>query len=290
MRFEFIQAEKATYPLTVLCHVLRVSRSGFYAWQGRGQCQRGQQNRRLLQQIKTAHKASKGNYGSPRITADLRAQGYRRLGKNRVARIMRENGIFGRQRRRFRVTTQAGAGTPAKCLLNRDFSASKPNQKWVSDITFIRTREGWLYLAVILDLHSRAVVGWSMSRWISQQLILDALQMAVLRRVIPKGLLMHSDRGSQYTSRAFQKALQRHHMICSMSRKGDCWDNAVAESFFATLKNELPECHLGFDTRAQARAQVFDYIEVFYNRQRRHSTLDYLSPLDFEKEFHRRAA
>lgn len=289
MRFEFIQAEKATYPVTVLCHVLRVSRSGFYAWKSRGESKRAQENEVLLKAIERVHRASRNNYGSPRVVAELRARGHK-VGHNRVARIMRENGIVAKMRRRYRVTTQAGQRPPAKSLLRRDFTARRRNRKWVSDITYIPTREGWLYLSVIVDLYSRAVVGWSMSRWISHELVLKALGMAVGRRRVQPGLILHSDQGRQYTSLAFQRALRCHRMVSSMSRKGDCWDNAVAESFFATLKRELSGCHSGFEDRAQARRQLFDYIEVFYNRQRRHSTLGYLSPLAFELSARGRAA
>ena len=288
MRYEFVKAEKAIYPVSVLCHVLRVSRSGFYAWVQRGESKRSRENRSLLKEIQAAHRVSRSNYGSPRITRELRAGGTR-VGEKRVARIMRQNGIVGKVRRRYRVTTQAGDRAPAKSLLNRDFKASEPNRKWVSDITYIPTREGWLYLAVIIDLYSRAVVGWSMNSWISQELVLDALKMAEGRRRVPSALMLHSDQGRQYTSLAFQRALKGHQMVCSMSRKGNCWDNAVAESFFATLKRELEACDRGFDTRLQARRELFDYIEIFYNRQRRHSTLGYLSPHEFERT-QRRAA
>ena len=187
MRYEFVKAEKAIYPVSVLCHVLRVSRSGFYAWVQRGESKRSRENRSLLKEIQAAHRVSRSNYGSPRITRELRAGGTR-VGEKRVARIMRQNGIVGKVRRRYRVTTQAGDRAPEpKSLLNRDFKASEPNRKWVSDITYIPTREGWLYLAVIIDLYSRAVVGWSMNSWISQELVLDALKMAVGPTTSPEG-------------------------------------------------------------------------------------------------------
>lgn len=267
--------------MTILCRVLRVSRSGYYVWRHWQPSERQEQEQVILEEIRASHKGSRKAYGSPRITRDLRAAG-RRISEKRVARLMQENQIVGQGKRRFRVTTQGGDQPVAENVLERDFQAHEPNRKWVTDITYIWTREGWLYLAVVLDLFSRTVVGWSMNRWINQQLVVDALQMGVGRRCPQPGLVVHSDRGCQYTSRAFQKGLREIDAIGSMSRKGDCWDNAVAESFFATLKREV-DCEKGFATRAQARAELFDYIEVFYNRQRRHSSLGYLSPFDFEQ-------
>lgn len=289
MRFAFIEAEKAHYPVRILCRVMQVSCSGFYAWRQRRESKRERENRRLLNAIRELHRATCRRYGSPRITRELRDRGCL-VGENRVARIMRENGIVARLPRRFRVTTEAGDQPVAACLLKRDFRAPEKDLKWVSDITYIRTHQGWLYLAVILDLYSRAVVGWSMGERISRQLAVAALEMAAARRNVQPGLIVHSDRGRQYTSRAFQRALRRHGMVSSMSRKGDCWDNAVAESFFATLKRELQGCDEGFESRAQARRQLFHYIEVFYNRQRRHSSLGYLSPFDYEASTLERAA
>jgi len=288
MRYAFIEAEKADYPVTVMCHVLEVSRSGYYAWRGWEPSTRQRQDEVILEAIRESHARSNKAYGSPRITHDLRADG-RRISEKRVARLMRENQIEGKRKRRFRVTTQADGQPTAENLLERDFQATEPNRKWVTDITFIRTLEGWLYLAVVLDLYSRRVVGWSMNRWISQNLVVDALQMAVGRRQVEPGLMVHSDRGRQYTSLAFQRLLKKMKARCSMSRKGDCWDNAVAESFFSSLKREL-DCEKGFFDRAQARAELFDYIEVFYNRQRRHSSLGYLSPSDFEEAARIRSA
>jgi len=203
---------------------------------------------------------------------------------------MREHGIRSKTVRRFRVTTQSGYGKAAACLLNRDFHARRPNQKWCADITYIRTRQGWLYLAVVLDLYSRRVVGWSMSRWISQELVIDALKMGAGRRKVSPGILIHSDQGRQYTSRAYQRELKRLAARCSMSRQGDCWDNAPVESFFATLKKELDWEKRCFPTRKAAQQAIFDYIEVFYNRKRRHSSIDYLSPVDYERRHRRLAA
>ena len=207
-----------------------------------------------------------------------------------MARIMREARVAAHMPRRFRVTTKGGQRPPAKCLLERNFEASEGDRKWVTDITYIRTRKGWLYLAVILDLWSRAVVGWSMSQRMNRQMVIDALKMAEGRRRISPGLLLHSDQGCQYTSEDFQRKLARLGIVCSMSRKGNCWDNAVAESFFATLKRELEGCEAGFETRQEARRELFEYIEIFYNRERRHSALGYLSPTQFERSALQRAA
>ena len=242
-----------------------------------------------MKRIRELHRTRKKSYGSPRITQELRHEGYR-VGENRIARIMQDHGIVAQMPRAFRVTTQAGQKTPSKCLLNQNFQAAQGDCKWVTDITYIRTRKGWLYLAVILDLWSRAVVGWSMSERINRQLVMEALKMAQGRRRITAGLLLHSDRGSQYTSDDFQKELVRLGIVSSMSRKGNCWDNAVAESFFATLKRELEGCDAGFESRQHARRELFEYIEIFYNRERRHSTLGYLSPAEFERTALRRAA
>lgn len=279
-----MEVEKADYPITVMCRVLEVSRSGYYAWRSRRPGVRAQEEGFLLERIRRSHKESYQTYGSPRITMDLRAEGIQ-AGKNRVARLMRENGIRARRRRRFRPASQVCVGRLASPhLLERDFSATGPNQKWGSDITYIRTGQGWLYLAVILDLFSRLVVGWSFSRWINEQLILDALHLALGRRPIAPGLIVHSDQGLQYTASEYRRILQAHQAVCSMSRKGNCWDNAVVESFFASLKKELVY-PIPFSTRHQAQVEIFQYIECFYNRKRRHSTLDYLSPYDYEQKF-----
>lgn len=273
----------------VLCRVMRVSVSGFYAWRSRGPSAREQENELLLKRIREHHQGQLDCYGSPRMTKELRGEGYA-VNQKRVARIMRENGIVARRPRRFVVTTKAGQNPPAKCLLNRDFQASEGDRKWVTDITYLRTRQGWLYLVVILDLWSRMVVGWSMSERIDRHLVTNSLKMAVGRRRIQEDLMLHSDQGCQYTSEDYQRELARLGIVCSMSRKGNCWDNAVAESFFATLKRELKGCEKGFETREQGRREVFEYIEIFYNRKRRHSALGYLSPADFERQALARAA
>jgi transposase InsO family protein len=261
--------------------VLQVSRSGFYAWTRRPPSKRSRENAQLLVAIRAAHGASRKTYGSPRIERELR-EGPNTAGRHRIARLMRENGIRGRRRRRFRVTTQSNHAYPvAPNDLDRRFTVSAPNVAWVTDITYILTDEGWLYLCVILDLYSRRVVGWSAGARIDQALTLNALQTALNGRRPDPGLLHHSDRGSQYAANTYRRTLTANGITCSMSRKGNCWDNAVAESFFATLKVELVY-QTTFQTRDEARSELFEYIEVFYNRVRRHSALGYISPADFE--------
>ena len=281
MRFGFIQTEKATYPVRVLCRVLQVSPSGFYAWFHRGLSRWAKDDAALKIEVRALHAASDKTYGSPRILEDLKANG-KNVGRKRVARLMREEGIEGQRKRRFRTTTDSRHSHPvAANHLNRDFTASAPNKTWVSDISYIWTREGWMYLAAILDLFSRRVVGWSMDSRIDQTLALDALGMALSTRRPEPGLLLHSDRGVQYASGDYQTQLREHGIVCSMSRKGDCWDNAVAESFFSTLKAERVH-RMDYVSRSQARASVFQYIETFYNARRRHSALGYLSPVEHE--------
>jgi transposase InsO family protein len=285
VRFAFIAAEKATFPVTVLCRLLAVSRAGFYAAQARPVPGRARGDAQLAVEIAAIHGESRQRYGSPRVHAELRARG-RGVSRKRVARLMRYRGLAARRRRRYRVTTDSRHPFPvAANVLARQFTAPAPDAVWVTDITYIPTGEGWLYLAVILDLCSRGIVGWAMSERITRQLTLDALGMALARRRPSPGLLHHSDRGSQYASGDYQTALGRQGIVCSMSRRGDCWDNAVAESFFATLKVELVHDAL-WPTRAAARSAMFEYIEVFYNRQRRHSSLGFLSPLAFERQWH----
>ena len=281
MRFGFIQTEKAMYPVRVLCRTLLVSASGFYAWCRRGLSRRAQEDAALKVEIRAAHAASGKRYGSPRIHADLKADD-QRVGRKRVARLMREEGIEGQRKRRFRVTTDSRHSHPvAANQLNRNFTASAPNKIWVTDITYIWTREGWLYLAAILDLFSRRVVGWSLDSLLDRTLALDALGMALRTRCPEPGLLHHSDRGVQYASADYQSRLRERGIVCSMSRKGDCWDNAVAESFFSTLKAELVQRN-DYVSRSQARASIFEYIEAFYNGRRRHSALGYVSPVAHE--------
>lgn len=282
MRFRFIATEKATFPVRLLCRTLQVSRAGFYAWQGRAPAARTRADERLGLEIAAIHAESRRCYGSPRIHAELIERGCC-TSRKRVARLMRTGGLAARRRRRFRVTTHSQHPFPiAPNHLARQFARATPDQAWVTDITYIWTGEGWLYLAVVLDLCSRFAVGWAMNERITDDLTLDALGMALQRRRPPQGLLHHSDRGSQYASGDYQRVLAQHGIVCSMSRRGDCWDNAVAESFFATLKVELVH-DATWATRAVARTELFDYLEVFYNGQRRHSALGYLSPRAFEQ-------
>jgi putative transposase len=281
MKYRFIREESTSYPVRRLCQVLEVSASGFYAWLRRGVSQREQEDRRLRPHIRAAFQGSRQRYGSPRITRDLMAAG-ERVGRKRVARLMKSEGLQARPRRRFRVTTDSRHGHPiAENVLNRGFSEVEPNVVWLADITYLRTPEGWLYLAVVLDLASRRVVGFSMSERINQALTLGALEMALGQRRPAPGLLHHSDRGSQYAAHAYQNRLHRAGCQVSMSRKGNCWDNAPMESFFSTLKTELANW---FPSRAQARREVFVYIQAFYNQRRAHSALGYLSPANYENQ------
>lgn len=285
MKFAFIAAEKAAFPVRVLCRILAVSRAGFYAAQARPAAAHTRRDQQLAVEIAAIHAETRQRYGSPRVHAELRARG-QGVSRKRVARLMRHRGLAARRRRRYRVTTDSRHPFPvAANVLARQFTAPAPDAVWVTDITYIPTGEGWLYLAVILDLYSRGIVGWAMSDRITRQLTLDALGMALARRRPPQGLLHHSDRGSQYASGDYQTALGRQGIVGSMSRRGDCWDNAVAESFFATLKVELVH-DARWPTRAAARGAVFEYIEIFYNQQRRHSSLGFLSPRAFERQWH----
>ena len=283
MRYRFIQAEKALYPVEVLCRVLTVARSGYYAWCRRPLGARAQQNQWLATHIRTCYQASRGRYGSPRIHQDLRAQGLR-VGRHRVARLMRLHGLRSLSRRR--PWKRLAGVTPAIRVANtlqRAFAAARPNEKWAGDITYVPTRQGWLYVAVLMDLYSRRIVGWAMDDQMTTTLTLSALEMALQQRLVPVGLLHHSDRGSQYGAVAYQQRLAIRGIRCSMSRPGNCWDNAVVESFFATLKTELRVTEEWYATRQAARTAIFEYVEGFYNRARRHSTLGYLSPVEFEE-------
>jgi putative transposase len=283
VKFAFIAAEKAGFPVAPLCEVLGVSRSGFYAWQERPPAKRTQTDQRLAVEIAAVHAESRRRYGSPRVHAELRDRG-QRVGRKRIARLMQAQGLRARTTRRFRTTTDSQHALPiAANVLDRQFATRAPDAVWVTDITYLWTLEGWLYLVVILDLFSRRVVGWATSARITRQLALDALTMALARRQPARGLLHHSDRGSQYASADYQRRLAAHGIVSSMSRRGNCWDNAVAESFFSTLKIELvSQC--AWATRVEARADLFEYLEVFYNGQRRHSSLGYLSPIAFERQ------
>ena len=282
MRYRFIQAHRNEFRVWLMCRVLGVSRGGFYLWLKRPESQRSVENGRLVEAIRAIHRESRGVYGSPRVHARLRAQSGR-YGRNRIARLMREMQIQGKRRRKFRVTTDSDHTLPISGnILDRKFTIGMPNKAWVADITYIATKEGWLYLAGVMDLYSRRIVGWAMGSRISRHLVERALWMAICNRGPKPGLLHHSDRGCQYASHDYRKLLERRGIVCSMSRKGNCWDNAVMESFFGTLKTELVY-HREYETREEARSDIFDYIEVFYNRKRLHSALGYRSPADFEK-------
>ena len=276
--------ERANYPLWVLCKVLQVTRQGFQAWLSRGESKRAREDAILVERIRYYHKKGRQAYGSPRILDDLRGEGFD-VGLRRVARLMRTHGIVGLPEKKYRVTTNSGHDFPiAPNILRRQFMMSAPNEAWVTDITYIRTWEGWLYLTVILDLFSRRVVGWSVSTHMRQEIVLDALEMALGRRLPPEGLIVHSDRGIQFASDAHRKMLKANGIVLSMSRKGDCWDNAVAESFFATLKRELIYRYT-WRTRAMAKSAIIEYIEMFYNSYRRHSFIGNVSPMEFERRF-----
>ncbi len=265
-----------------MCRLLQVKVSGFYAWCRRGPSRRSQEDERLKRRISAVHAESDGVYGSPKVRDELLEHG-ESVGKHRVARLMRELGLKGCPKRRYQVTTDSGHGFKvAPNHLERDFTAAAPNQRWVADITYIRTGEGWLYLAVVLDLFSRAVVGWSMSHRITRDLVLKALLMALWRRRPSGDLLHHSDRGSQYASGDFQALLDEHGIVCSMSGTGNCYDNAAMESFFGLLKRERVN-RQRYRSRQEARSDIFDYIERFYNRQRRHGSAGRMSPLDYEE-------
>ena len=285
MRFAFIQQHAEEFPVDVMCTVLDVSRSGYYAWRDRPASGQAQRREQLVEEIHKAHVESRRNYGSPRIHRELREQGVV-CSENTIAKLMKDHGIRSKMHRRFKVqTTDSRHGHPiAKNRLNQQFEVPAPNQVWAADITYIPTGEGWLYLAVVIDLCSRKVVGWAADDHLRAELPAAALQMAVTQRRPQEGLLHHSDRGVQYACDDYQALLAHHGIECSMSRRGNCYDNAVVESFFGTLKTELIHHHT-YLTRNEARLALFEYLEVFYNRKRRHSALDYRSPADYEATF-----
>ena len=280
-RYRFIAVEKAQYSVAQLCRVLEVAPSGFYAWRHRQPSHRALANVTLTEQIRAIHERSRGTYGAPRVHAELQAH-KKRVSRKRVARLMRVAGLVGRLPRRFRRTTVADPKVQVQDLVQRSFTASAPDQKWFGDITYIRTWEGWLYLAVILDAHSRKVVGWAMADHLRTELATAALEMALRTRRPNPGLIHHTDRGVQYTSTAYGALLSAHQARQSVGRPGTCWDNAVAESFFATLKNELIYRHV-WSTRRHAELAIFDFIAGWYNQHRRHSTLGYCSPAEVER-------
>lgn len=282
MKHQFIEQHKDEFPIVVMCSVLGISESGLYAWRKRSACLRKREDAQLMHKIRQVFVTHQGRYGSPRIVRELRDEGMN-CSRKRIAKLMRKAHLSARRKRRRVATTTRDMTHPvAPNLLDRDFHAEAPNKKWVTDITYIPTRQGWLYLAVILDLYSRMVVGWSMSSTCDEQLVEQALTQALARRRPQAGLLHHSDRGSQYTSRAYQACLERFGIQASMSRKGNCWDNAAMESFFGTLKDECVG-ELVYSTHDEARLVLFTYMETYYNRVRRHSTLGYVSPLKYER-------
>jgi transposase InsO family protein len=282
MKYSFIRQNSSAFPVRSMCQVLGVSPAGYYDWIDREPSAADKRREELAGEIRTAHADVKRRYGSPRMHAELNARGHA-CSVNTVAKIMKGLGIQAISHRRFRVgTTDSNHDFPvAANLVDRDFTASKPNEVWLSDITYVPTQEGWLYLATVEDLYSRRVVGWSMDVTMESRLVVDALAMAVQQRFPDEGLMIHSDRGSQYASEHYQRVLAKQGITCSMSRKGNCYDNAPMESFFATLKKELVH-HETYATVAEAKASLFEFIEVFYNRVRRHSSLGYVAPAEFE--------
>jgi len=282
VKYAFIQRHEEQYPIQVMCKVLNASRSTYYDWRTGRVPPRILRQQELLEEIKRIHKGSRGIYGSPKILEELRSRGIV-VNHKTVEELMKKNGIQAKRKKKFKATTNSNHSLPvAPNLLKRNFTATKPNQVWVSDITYIPTMEGWLYLSTFIDLSSRKVVGWSMSSRMTADIVVDAFRMAVFRQKRQAPAMVHSDRGSQYASEVFRDELKKHACKQSMSRKGDCWDNAVAESFFGTLKNELVH-HEKYKTREEARLSIFDYIEMFYNKRRLHSYLNYVSPEEFEK-------
>lgn len=281
MKFAFIAEHREEFSVYRMCELLDVSRSGFYGWLEREPGQREQDNEALLLEIQHIYEHSRATYGSPRIYAQLRAEG-KSVSRKRVARLMKINGMQAKRKQGYKTTTTRNPdATPAPNLIAQEFKADRVNEKWLADITYIDTCEGWLYLAAILDVYSRKIVGWSMSHGLQKQVVEDALIMAVGRRDLQTPLIHHSDQGSQYTSHDFVKLLQQYNIDVSMSGVGNCYDNAMMESFFATLKTECVTHR--FDSRLEARQIIFEYIELWYNRSRLHSALDYLSPEEFEQ-------
>jgi putative transposase len=284
VRFAFIDAEKARYPVTTLCKVLEVSESGFHAWRKRPPSKRAAENERITTHIKASFKKSRETYGSPRLTDDLRDNDVK-VGRHRVARLMREAGIRAKKPPRWKKTTNSKHDLPrAPNLVGRRWGelATVPNKLWVSDLTYIWTWQGWVYLVVFLDVFSRKVVGWKVDETMEAHVVTDAAKMAMARRSPGAGLIMHSDQGSQYASHLYRNLIDEHAFLRSMSRKGDCWDNAIAESFFATIKGDLLD-RRSWATRAQVEAAIGEWIEVFYNGERRHSALGNVSPIDYER-------
>lgn len=283
MKYQFIEKQREYHDVELMARILDVSRSGYYAWRDRPKSNREQETEAVVKEIKEIQDAVGFRYGSPRLTKELGRRGHK-VGLNRVARLLREYGLERKPRKLFRCTTNSNHGhSISKHLLNREFYPERANQVWASDISYIGTAEGWLYLCVVIDLYSRRVVGWSLSTRLKADMVVMAFLNACMNRDLPEGMIFHSDRGSQYCSKEFRKALGRYKIRQSMSRKGDCWDNAPLESFFKTLKVELCGAK-AFRSRKEARAEIFKYIEVFYNRIRLHSTIGYCSPVEYEQQ------
>lgn len=286
MRYEFIKKNRSSFPVMKMCHALTCSQSGYYRWLKRPEGKRHQTNQRLKQRIKELFHEHNSMAGSPMITADLRAEDeFSNVGKNRVARLMKEEGLKCKTVKKFIVTTDSKHNEPvAENLLSRDFNVSAPDTVWAGDITYLKVGRKHYYLSVFIDLFSRIIVGWDLSASLDRHSTINALHKAILRRRPGRDLMIHSDRGVQYASRDFRETLKRHNFIQSMSRKGNCWDNAVAESFFHTLKTQLTH-HVSYKNSQAAEQSLFNYIEIYYNRRRRHSTNGYKSPADFENEW-----
>lgn len=284
MKYAFIERHHETFTVTRMCNLMDVSQSAYYDWLKRPESVRSLEDRRLSEKVKESYEKSRKTYGARRILRDL-VDDNESISRTRVGRLMKQQGLESKGKRKFKATTNSNHGRPvAPNLLDRAFRVEQPDTVYAGDITYIQTDEGWLYLAVLIDLYSRAIVGWAMSERMPAQLANDALMMAIWKRKPPKGLMVHSDRGSQYASGLYQKTIKDNGFICSMSRKGNCWDNAPSESFFHTLKTELTY-HRRYQTRQEAKQEIFEYIEVFYNRQRRHSTIGYQTPLGYDKAY-----
>jgi len=284
MKYEFIEEYRYEYRIEIMCRVLEVSRSGYYRWWRLGENRQDRRDKALVEHIKRAYERGRGTYGSPRITAELKDHGVV-CSENRVARIMRKYGIVAKTKRKFKVTTHSKhKKTVAENLVKQEFVAQRPNQLWTSDITYVWTKEGWLYLAIILDVFSRGIVGWALSSRLTADLVVSAFHRALERRHLTAEMIFHSDRGSQYADEKIRKALDLLGIRQSMSGTGNCYDNAITESVFHTIKTELIYFHQ-YETRQEAASSIFEYIEVFYNRQRRHSALNNKSPFDFEQQY-----
>ncbi len=282
MKYQCIETRREQYPIRMMCRLLQVSKSAYYSWRTRAESKREKTDRELIPVIKRLHNESGGIYGSPKIKSSLKDEGYH-CGRHKVARLMRLIGLRGCPKKRFKMTTIRHPEHPiAENLLKQNFKVEQPNQCWVADITYIQTNQGWLYLAITMDLFSRKIVGWSMSRWPNRHLVIDALKMAIAMRRPVVGLIHHSDRGCQYTSDDFRNELKKNGIECSMSGRGNCYDNAVAESFFGLLKRECVN-RVQYRTRDEARSDLFNYIECFYNKKRQHGYLGNLSPVVYEK-------